>query len=122
MVKTTTILLVEDDALLADCYRRWLTGGGYKIQHASDAQTALDILDEHPPQVILLDLLLPGANGIQFLHMLRSHADLAHIPIIMCSNALPDSLPDMLPYGVRGTLDKATLTRERLCAAIAEVL
>ena len=122
MVIMATILLVEDEQFLADCYHRWLTAEGYKVQHAPDAQTAIDLIDENPPQAIVLDLLLPGANGIQVLHTLRSHADLAHIPIIVCSSALPTTTPDLLPYGVRSVLDKAALTRESLCAAVAEVL
>jgi DNA-binding response OmpR family regulator len=117
-----TILLVEDDPLLADCLARWLQAGGYTVVRCRDAQMAIDAIDDAPPQVILLDLLLPGANGIQLLHTLRSHADLVDIPIILCSSALPQRLPDFAAYGVRAALDKATLTRRSLHAAIKGVL
>ncbi len=117
-----TILLVEDEMLLADCYMRWLGSAGHTVHHASDAYAAIDTVDDTPPQAILLDLLLPGANGLQLLHTLRSHADLQLIPIILCSNALPAKLPDLSAYGVKKVIEKTTLDRKKLCAAIAEVL
>ena len=117
-----TVLIVEDEILLADCYTRWLVAEGHKIQHVLDAQAAIDAIDEQHPQVILLDLLLAGANGIQVLHTLRSHTDIARIPVILCSSALPQNMPDLAPYGVREVLDKPTLTRQKLAAAVAGVL
>jgi CheY-like chemotaxis protein len=113
-----TILIVEDDMLLADCYIRWLRAAQHVTQHVSNAQDAIDAVDTTKPDVILLDVLLPGANGIQLLHTLRTYTDLADIPIIMCSNALPGHMPDVQGYGVVAVLDKSTLTRERLQEAI----
>jgi len=114
-----TILLIEDDVLLADCYVRWLASAGHKIQHVPDAQSAINAADEHRPDLILLDMLLPGANGMQVLHILQSHADLATIPVVVCSNALPDPAPNLSAYGVKNVVNKTTLTRPVLCAAIA---
>lgn len=117
-----TILIVEDDPMLADCYRTWLRAKKHKTQQATDVVTAIEIIDEQLPDVILLDLLLPGASGAQLLHILRSHADLMHVPVVVCSGALPADSPDLASYGVRAVLDKATLTPSRLAAAIAEAL
>jgi len=122
MVKSATILIVEDDLLLAECYERWLQAGGYRTIIATNAQTALDVLDEQLPSVILLDMLLHGANGMQLLNTIQSHADLAKIPVVVCSNALPKHLPELAPYGVRIVLDKTVLTREKLVAAVREAL
>jgi CheY-like chemotaxis protein len=113
-----TVLMVEDDVLLADCYVRWLHAAKHTVWHVGNAQDAIDVVNTTPPDVILLDMLLPGVNGIQLLHTLRSHTDLARIPIIMCSGALPERMPDVHAYGVVATLDKSTLTRERLQEAI----
>lgn len=118
----TTILIIEDDLLLADCYKRWLLADGYTSVHATDAQYALDVLDEQSVDVVLLDMLLPGANGMQLLHVLQSHADFAEIPVVLCSNALPQNTPDFSAYGVKSVLDKATLTRSKLAAAILEAI
>lgn len=118
----STVLLVEDDPLLADCYRRWLQAAGYAVVFARDAQVAIDVIDTQLPDVVLLDLFLPGANGIQLLHTLRSYADLALIPVILCSSTIPDPLPSLGHYGVRAVLDKSTLNRRQLCNAIQGVL
>jgi DNA-binding response OmpR family regulator len=117
-----TVLLIEDEILLADCYVRWLVAAGHDAYHVRDAQSALDAVDERIPQVILLDILLAGANGVQVLHAVRSHADLSQVPIIICSNAVSQGPSDLSAYGVRAVLDKTTVTRQSLAAAIAKVL
>lgn len=112
------VLLVEDDQWVADCYRLWLSADGHSVRHSRDAQDAIDKIDENPPEVIVLDLLLPFSNGIQLLQTLHSHADLANIPIILCSSALPEHLPDLTPYGVKHVLDKAQLVPATMRQAV----
>src|SRR5882724_7106942 len=116
-----TILIVEDDLLLADCYMQWLSTTRHKTQHVTDAQSAIDAIDDASPDVILLDMLLPGASGVQVLHTLRSHADLSHIPILLCSSAVPSDTKNLTEYGVRAVLNKSSLTRRSLCTAVEGV-
>ena len=117
-----TVLIVEDDVLLAECYTRWLHTEGHESLHVTDAQRGLDALDESVVDVVLLDMLLHGANGLQMLHMLQSHADLESVPVVICSNALPQKKPDFSAYGVKAVLDKSVLTRDKLGNAIAGAL
>lgn len=117
-----TILLVEDDLLTAQCYNTWLKASGHKIQQVTDVISAVDAMDKVLPDLILLDMLLHGASGVQLLHVLQSHADWQHVPIVVCSNALPAHANDLQAYGVRGVLNKATLTRQKLIATVKEVL
>ncbi|MGH7196270.1 MAG: response regulator [Candidatus Saccharimonadales bacterium] len=117
-----SILIVEDDRWLADCYRRWLEKANHAVRHTTDAQGALWLIDEEAPELILLDMLLPQANGVQLLHELRSYPDLMHTPVVICSNALPANTPDLGEYGVKIVLDKGSLTPTKLYAAIDEVL
>jgi len=117
-----TVLIVEDELLLADCYARWLRAEGHTTYHVTDAQQALDMLDEQQVNVVLLDMLLSGANGMQVLNTLQSHVDLSGLPVVLCSNALPQQLPDFSAYGVKAVLDKSVLTREKLGIAIAGAL
>lgn len=122
MVKSATILIIEDDILLAECYQRWLAASGYHVYAVTDAQAALDAIDDNRPDCILLDMLLHGANGVQLLNIMQSHADMARIPVVVCSNALPKQLPDLTHYGVKSVLDKTVLTRPKLAAAVGEAL
>ena len=117
-----TVLLVEDESLLAGCLERWLHADAHTVVIASDAQGAIDALDMVRPDVIVLDILLPGANGIQVLHTLCSHADLASIPVIICSSVVTKYTPNLAAYGVKKVIDKTTLSRKNLCAVVGEVL
>lgn len=114
------ILIVEDDQWLADCYKDWLHG--HTVAYAVGAQEALDAADDQTPDLILLDLLLPHANGMQLLHTLRSHADWADVPVVLCSGSIPADVPDMRAYGVRAILDKATVTPTALRQAVNEAM
>ena len=116
-----TILIVEDDILLAECYQRWLAHTGHHTVHVRDAQAALDAIDDARPNVVLLDMLLPGANGMQLLNMLQSHVDLVGLPVVICSNVVP-AQADFSVYGVTTVLDKTTVTRQSLSAAIGSAL
>jgi CheY-like chemotaxis protein len=116
------ILLVEDDPWLADCYCQWLRAAGHNLRHVVGVRSALDALDDSLPQLILLDLFLPYANGVQLLYTLRSHADLAEVPVIICSGSLPQEMPQPGLYGVVSMLDKATLNPRALQAAVGEAL
>jgi CheY-like chemotaxis protein len=116
------ILLVEDDAWMADCYALWLQADGHTVLRAGDAQAALDVLDEQPVDAIVLDVLLPHANGIQLLHTLRSHADFARLPVVLCSGSLPADLPPLQAYGVHEVIDKAQVGPQSFRQTIREVL
>ena len=79
---TATILIVEDE----ESYRMALTAGlareGYDVELATDGVDALRRFAEHPPDLVLLDLLLPGMSGIEVCRRMRA---IAAIPIIMVS-------------------------------------
>lgn len=116
-----SVIIVEDDPWMADCYTTWLTATGHAVRHARDSQGALDLLEDLPPQVILLDLFLPHANATQLLHTLQSYADWAHIPVILCSSALPENLPSLEAYGVCKIANKASLTPKLLNQWVGEL-
>lgn len=77
------ILLVEDDYFLGDLYKLLLSDAGYSVLLSSDAQDAVDQLDEYGADLILLDLMLPAHNGVEFLHETQSHNDWKKIPVII---------------------------------------
>lgn len=71
-----TILLLEDEPWLRDTYDRALKQNGFDVLTAGDAQTALDLLDQHPEiDLVVVDLLLPQHNGLAFLYEAISHID-----------------------------------------------
>lgn len=113
------ILIVEDDVWLAQQHQRTLERGGFAVRVAPDALAAIDLIDELLPDVIILDVLLAGPNGLTLLHELRSYPDLAAIPVILCSNTVPDlSSQDLKTYGIQAILDKSTMHPSDIIKAI----
>ena len=117
-----TILLVEDDRWLADCFGVWLSADGHAIRHVTDAHDAMDAIDDSGCDVIVLDLLLPYTNGVQLLHTLQSYPDLADVPVVICSASAPADAQAFAAYGVRQVVDKTTLTPVKLRNAIKRAL
>ena len=123
MTKTHTILIVEDDDWLAEQHGRMLQAAGYAVEFAVHALAAMDVIDSKHPDVIVLDLLLAGPNAFTLLHELQSHADLASIPVILCTNSADHiAEEDIAAYGVRQVLDKATMHPDDVVAAVKKVL
>jgi CheY-like chemotaxis protein len=123
MVRKTTILVVEDDDWMAEQYLRLFTLHEYTVHHASHALAAMDMLDSVSPDVILLDLFLTGPNAFTLLHEMRSHADLAAIPVILCTTSARDIAPeDVAAYGVVRILDKTTMQPGDIVAAVRKAL
>ncbi len=76
-----SILVVEDDKAIAAFLHTALEREGYAPIIVSDGRTALDHIHKSPPSLILLDLMLPGMNGLQVCQAIRRRAN--YIPIIM---------------------------------------
>lgn len=120
---TATVLIIEDDAWLAGHYSRTLRQAGFETRHAGDALAGIAAIDELMPDVIVLDVFLPGPNALVLLHEMQSHADLSAIPVIVCTNNPIVLSPDSLEaYGVRQVIDKGEMRPDDLVAAIRRVL
>ena len=76
------ILIVDDDENIAELISLYLTKEGYDTEEAHDGETALERFPEYRPDLIVLDLMLPGVDGYQVCQEIRAHSD---VPIIMLS-------------------------------------
>jgi|SRR5690606_20750210 len=122
MSRPVNVLLVDDDVWLLEHYTDLLSAAGHQVISAKNAVVAIDLIDKQAPDVIVLDVLLPGATGFSLLHELQSYDDTATVPVIICSGLTDDlSLDDLAPYGVRRLLDKTTMTPDDLLAAVRSV-
>ena len=74
------ILIVEDEAMVADVVSRYLQRDGFQVIIASDGQAALDIAREEMPDLVLLDLMLPKLDGLEVCRRLRANSQ---VPIIV---------------------------------------
>jgi cyclic di-GMP phosphodiesterase len=76
-------LVVDDEATVASLFARILSAEGYSVQTASDFESAREQLDRHPPDVILLDVVLPGTNGFTICQWLKDNAATRLTPVIL---------------------------------------
>jgi two-component system response regulator ResD len=76
------ILVVDDETTVREVVRRYLEREGFRVSEASDGYIALDEIAIDPPDLIILDLMLPGVDGLTITRQLRQRAG-KKIPIIM---------------------------------------
>lgn len=77
-----TLLLIEDHELNRDMLSRRLEKRGFSVLLAEDAQRGLTLVRTHPPDLILMDMSLPGLDGWEASRQLKADPAAAHIPII----------------------------------------
>ena len=118
----TRVLVIDDDEWLAKLFTRRLEHNDMVVQSAPKAIDALDLIASVQPEVIILDLFLPGPNGLVLLHELQSHDDLGRIPVVVCTTSANDiTLEQLRPYGVRLLLDKVSMHQDDIAKAVREV-
>src|SRR5262249_27684626 len=75
------VLVVDDDATVSDVVRRYLERAGYSVRLAGDGPSALDAYAEGVPDLVVLDLMLPGIDGLEVCRRLRASSP--DLPVIM---------------------------------------
>jgi DNA-binding response OmpR family regulator len=126
------VLIVEDDEYIAELLRYWFSRAGYLTRTAADGLAACGMVQQERPDVILLDLMLPGLDGREVCRLIRRHGDIriASIPIIMLTalSAVEDQVRGLSlgadlymakPYSVRDVLNAAggLIGRRRDCGS-----
>ena len=79
------ILIVEDDDMQAQMLRHFISMWGYEIEHAVSGEQALELLDSFRPNLVLLDLYLPGIPGLDVIKQIRERDYLKDIPLFIVS-------------------------------------
>ena len=79
-VATVRVLVIEDDAEIADVLRRFLRQEGHEVRTAADGEEALPAATEFVPDLVILDLGLPGVDGVEVCRQLRADGD---VPILI---------------------------------------
>ena len=80
------ILFIEPDRLLGANAKKILKRSGHSVDWHVDPQAAMDSADGAHPDIIILDLLLAGRSGVEFLYEFRSYPEWAKLPVILYSN------------------------------------
>jgi len=108
-------LVVDDQEPTQRLYRRFLTQSGWQVVGLSDPQQVLERVRQLKPQLITLDVMMPGLDGWELLQALKADAETRHIPVLVCSAWADNELARSL--GAVGVLRKP-LTQKDLLAEL----
>ena len=107
------VLAVDDDERIRLIIRRCLSGPQFEVREALSGEDGLAMARSDPPDVVILDLLMPGLDGWQVLAGLREEASTRHVPVlVVTSAALDDDTRERLLRDANALLSKADLTRD----------
>ena len=105
--ESLSVLLVDDDQHTCNVFQMVMDHYKIPLTVAQDAETALTYLSQNTPDVIIMDIFLPGIDGYQALYQIRKHA-LAPTSTVIATTAYytADTQKDVLAWGFSGYLPK----------------
>lgn len=117
------ILIVEDETFIADLYSRQLTNAGYAVQAAHDGTTGLQLLTSQTFDLLLLDIMLPGMNGLELLKEWRGKNTQSQMPVLLLTNLGQDAvIKEGFDLGAQGYLIKASYTPAQIVNEVQNAL
>jgi DNA-binding response OmpR family regulator len=118
-----TILIVEDDKFLRELIAQKLAKEGYSISEAIDGEEGIKKIKTEKPDLVLLDLILPGIDGFEVLSRMKADEKLAEIPVIILSNlGQREEIERGLKLGANDYMIKAHFTPREIIDKIKSVL
>lgn len=118
-----TILIVEDDKFLRELIAQKLIKEGYQIIEAVDGEEGVKKIKEGKPDLVLLDLILPGIDGFEVLAKTKEDPSVAQIPVIILSNlGQKEDVEKGLKLGAIDYLIKAHFTPGEIIEKIKSAL
>lgn len=117
------ILLIEDDKFLRELMSKKLITLGYEVVSAADGESGLVMIKETQPDVVLLDLILPGINGFEVLEKAKQDPEIANIPVVILSNlGQGEDIEKGLALGAKDFLVKAHFTPQEIVNKLKSIL
>ena len=107
MTKPASILVVDDDPEIVTLLNTRLTKRGYKVTTASDGHKALEVAKQDKPDLVLLDVMMPGKSGWEVARALKQDSETQHIKIVMVT-AIGEKTNELTSpiYGADAFIDK----------------
>lgn len=116
------ILVVDDEIGALTLIGIMLERGGFNVLKAKDATSALAVLDQNTPDMVILDVMMPGMDGIELCGVLRERQDTADVPVLILSaRGDADSVMRGMEAGANDYLPKPILHHD-LVAKVRNIL
>lgn len=117
------ILIIEDDRFLRELIARKLTAEGFSVLEGVDGEEGIKKAKKEKPDLVLLDLILPGVDGFGVLTRMKEDPSLALIPVIILSNlGQKEEIDKGIKLGATDYLIKAHFTPNEIVEKIKNVL
>jgi len=117
------VLIIEDDKFLRELLGKKLSTVGYTAILAIDGEEGLEKIKKEKPDIVLLDLILPGINGFEVLEKYKSEPGISSIPAIILSNlGQREDIEKGLKLGAKDFLVKAHFTPQEIVNKLQMVL
>lgn len=116
------VLIVDDQATTVDLISASLRLLGHEPISAYNGEQALELLAEHEPDLVLLDMMMPGIDGLETLRRLRKTAGLEHVPVIVVSAGQEFDLNDRVQKAGGAVVLPKPISLDQLGAKIDECL
>lgn len=101
----TTLLVVDDEPLVGELFGRFLPAIGYEVSVAHSGTEGLALADAHPPDLVLLDLAMPGMDGLTTLRLMRERGVDA-VALVLTGHGSPETAREAMALGVFEYLTK----------------
>ena len=117
------ILIIEDDQFLRELMFKKLAVQGYQVLEASDGEEGVKLAKSEKPDLVLLDLILPGIDGFEALSRIRQTAETAQVPVIVLSNlGQREDIEKGMKLGATDYLIKAHFTPGEIVTKVAAII
>ena len=118
-----TVLIIEDDTALANLYKTELELAGYAVVHVAEGARAISAVEENTPDVVLLDIMLPGRNGLEILKDIRGNEQIKETRVIMLTNfGNEENVSTALELGALDYIMKYKITPNEMKDKLASLL
>lgn len=117
------ILLVEDEDFIRELYTRQLTKAGFQVKNAVDGQSGLTTLKSEQFDLLLLDIMLPGMNGLQLLREFKTQNHTSQMITILLTNLGQEAvIKEGFELGAQAYLIKASYTPDQVVNEVKNAL
>ena len=118
----TRVLVIDDSKTVLGFLGKILKQNKYQVLQALDAEEGLQLAKTEKPDLIFLDIVLPGMNGFAALRLLRKDPSLSHVPVIMMSGNIQATEEFYMQSIGADDFLKKPFSRAEVCARIEQIL
>ena len=109
------VLLADDFDDAREMYAEYLRFHGYEVVTATDGSSAIEVARAHKPDIVLLDIRMPGMNGMEAMRTIRAEPEIGHIPIVaLTARALAEEREAVLQAGFDAFISKPVVPEQLL--------